>query len=400
MTRAGAPSKQLPPAVVVGVGLNGLGVTRSLHRHGIDCVGVGMPKRLPSYSTGTCRIVQCESWTEDGLVSALKSIAANASRKLPLIITKEEAVRWVSDHREELQDDFVIRLPHKETLELLLSKVRFDELATKEGWPVPKTYSVRSRVDLETQLADIPYPCILKPDAKHSSFFANAPVKAYYINNAVELIDRYEYVSQWEAAVVIQPWIEGGDDRIGFCLAYYNKACEPQGLFVGRKLRQYPVGCGNTAIAAPAPSAWVKPILDASKTIFSALNYQGIGSIEFKMQADGTPIIIEPTVGRTNLQNELAVLNGVDLPAIAYFDMIGKPIGHAPALAGPCKLVNGGAHWRAFKEQRDNKSTSLSAWLVERRGRKRYMLFRLNDPAPFFLMLYEKVVRLLRKIIR
>jgi len=399
MAILGARSSHFPPAVIVGLGLNGLGVSRSLHGHGIACVGIGVPGRRPSYATRTCRIRRCESWSEDELIATLKSVAAQSGHKSPLIITKEEAVRWVSNHRDELQDDFVLRLPSTATLDLLLSKSRFYDLAIKEGWEVPKTFTVRNKFELESQLADIPYPCILKPDAKHSAFFANAPAKAYRINCGRELVERYESISQWEQIAVIQPWIEGGDDRIGFCLAYYNKECEPQGLFVGRKLRQYPIGCGNTAIAAPAPAEWVSPILNLSKKIFSTLNYQGIGSLEFKMQAGGTPILIEPTVGRTNLQNEIAVLNGVDLPAIAYFDMIGKPIAHAPVAAAPCKLVNGRAHWRVLKPRDDNTQISFRDWLAERSGRKQFMLFRMSDPAPFLRMLYDNVARFFRKLV-
>ena len=145
---------------------------------------------------------------------------------------------------------------------------------------------------------------------------------------------------------------------------------EPLALFAGRKLRQFPIDCGNTAVAAPAPDDWHDPILNLSQKIFAKLKYQGIGSIEYKMRDDGTPVIMEPTVGRTNWQNEIAVINGVDIPSIAYFDMIGSPELPPAVPVAPCKLVDGRAHRRAFCQQYRAGRLSVSQWLDERRGKK------------------------------
>src|SRR5262249_34249628 len=54
--------------------------------------------------------------------------------------------------------------------------------------------------------------------------------------------------------------------------------------------------------------------------------YQGLGSLEFKKdEISGRFLIVEPTVGRSDWQEEIATLNGVNLPLAAYRYEMGLP---------------------------------------------------------------------------
>ena len=372
-----------PPAVIVGLGLNGLAVARALHARGIRCIGVGVPDWQPSYATRSCEVVRCKTWSESGLIERLEEIAKKLYQPAPLIVTKEEAVTWVASNRDKLSNSFILRFPEQPILEEMMSKIDFQEIAEKQGWPVPKTLSVHSRSELLKRIDEVPFPCILKPSLKSVRYIRNAPAKAYVIHSEEELLAHYEDASPWATEFVIQEWIGGDDHRIAYTLAYYDKNSKPRLMFAGRKLRQCPIDCGNTAVAAPAPAEWVEPLLSISRQIFDYFNYQGLGSVEFKMRADGSPVIMEPTAGRTNWQSEIAVLNGFDIPSVAYFEMIGAPQLPAVRNLPACKLVHGRFHTRALVQQKRAGRLSLSGWLRERSGRKHYMLWRLSDPMPF-----------------
>ena len=196
---------------------------------------------------------------------------------------------------------------------------------------------------------------------------------------------------------MIQEWIEGGDERIAYCLAYYSRKSEPLAMYVGQKLRQFPVDCGNTAVAAPAPNEWRDRLTELSKTIFKRIRYQGLGSIEYKMRKDGTPVIMEPTVGRTNWQNEIAVINGVNIPVTAYFDTAGITTPPSTRITASYKLVDGRAHRRSLLQLSRSGRLSVRQWLAERRGRKAYMIWRMEDPGPF---LFATVGRLILAVLR
>jgi predicted ATP-grasp superfamily ATP-dependent carboligase len=325
------------------------------------------------------------------------SIGSELSQPAPVLITKDDAVLWLSKNRDKLAEHFEINLPPPETVELMMSKTRFLELAQKEDWPLPLTIKVDNLEGLHACLGTMPYPCILKPAIKNSEFRRNSPRKAFLISSEEELLKCYKMVAQWEQSVVIQEWIEGGEERIAFCLAYYSRKSEPLAMFAGRKLRQFPVDCGNTVIAAPAPDEWRDRLTELSQIIFEKVKYQGLGSIEYKMRKDGTPAIIEPTVGRTDWQSEVAVINGVNIPAAAYFDTARITISPSTRSTAPHKLIDGRAHRRFLFHSIRHGKLPLRQWFAERQGRKHFMIWRTADPAPF---LSATVGRLFRSILR
>ena len=93
-------------------------------------------------------------------------------------------------------------------------------------------------------------------------------------------------VAQWEKEVVIQEWIQGGDERIAFCLTFYDDNSEQAVSFPGRKLRQWAIRCGNTAMCEPSPREWAEGISRLTETIFKKVRFKGLGSIEYKIRPD------------------------------------------------------------------------------------------------------------------
>jgi D-aspartate ligase len=379
-----------PVAVIVGLEANGLGVARSLARKGIRCLALAGPGWTPFANTNVCDVVFGTAWTRDALVSDLKAIATRLDRKVPLLLTKDQAVLWVTDAREELNQLFEIALPDKETTQLLMSKQAFTALATQENWPIPMTWNIACKDELVTHLSDFMYPCILKPQIKNDEFRRHTPSKAFRVDSAAGLLKIYDLVAPWEKEVVIQEWIEGGDDRIAFCLSYCDRANTPRALFAGRKLVQWPVGYGNTAVCEPAPESWQEPILSLTRQIWQKVGYQGLGSMEYKMRTGSdAPVIIEPTVGRTDYQSEVAVLNGANIPAIAYCDLAGLEYVPGPKPRRPVKLVDGPAHFRAaWVYCSQPRQLGLARWLQTRRGAKYFMIWRRGDAEPFLASIY------------
>ena len=134
-------------------------------------------------------------------------------------------------------------------------------------------------------------------------------------------------------------------------------------------------------------------MLTLTRKVWDKVGYKGLGSMEFKIRlGTNTPVIMEPTVGRTDFQSEIAVLNGVNIPATAYYDLAGlpAPIHHEPVKV--TKLVDGPAHLmaaRVFMTQ--SADLGLKKWLSARKGRKRYMIFRGDDYGPFLSSIYYQV---------
>ncbi len=377
---------KLPTAVIVGMEINGLGVSRALSAYKIPCIGLAGPAWTPSCETKSCRVFYAKSWSKEGIISDLKSIGGRLNHKAPLLITKDEPVLWISECRDQLSEFYNINLPSKEIVDLLMNKTRFLELAKSENWPIPLSWEINNQAELLSNLKEIIFPCILKPRLKNSEFRTQSPRKAFKIYSQDELIRSYEMVAQWEKEAVIQEWIEGEDDQIVFCLTYYDRNGDPQAVFPGRKLLQWPPECGNTVISEPLRRKELeRPIIELTKMIWQKVRFKGLGSIEYKIRRNtNEPVIMEPTVGRTNYQNELAVINGCNIPALAYCDLGGIKQFAPNHRWRPVKLIDGASERKAVLERYRSGNFRMGEWLKNRRGKKKYMTLRLNDMGPFF----------------
>lgn len=379
---------QRPPAVVVGLHQNGLGVVRALHQDGISAIALAHDCRDPALATRACQKIRLPTWDEESVVSVLpalgKLIANRYAAKAPLLITQDSSVLWLSKARDAVGEYFSLLLPEPNAVDLLMDKTRFSAYGRDRGWPLPRTFVVADQADFSAIREDVPFPCIVKPAVKNAAFRAHASAKAYVVENGAELDRVYADIAQWEPEMVLQEFIPGGDDHIAYCLVYYDALGRQRAAYPGIKLRQWPPYRGGTAVAVPCPAEWEEMVVGLTTEIFDTVGYRGLGSVEFKIHpGDGRPRIVEPTVGRTNYQSEIAVLNGVNIPAIAYWDMIGE----SRAASGPrnspaTKLID------VEHEQLASAMLIHDGALdqAERRrilaGPAKQMYFRWNDPMP------------------
>ena len=379
---------QRPPAIVIGLRQNGLGVARALDQEGISAIALVHDSRDPALATRTCQKIRLPTWDEDSVVSSLlalgRLIGNRYSAKAPVLITQDSSVLWLSKVREAVGEYFSLLLPEPDVVDLLMDKIRFSEYGRDRGWPLPQTFVVASQADFRAICEAVPFPCIVKPAVKNAAFRAHASAKAYLAENAAELKRAYADIAQWEPEMVLQEFVPGGDDHIAYCLMYYDAQGRKKAAYTGIKLRQWPPFRGGTAVAAPCPAEWEEMVAGLAKEIFDAVGYRGLGSVEFKIHpGDGRPRIVEPTVGRTNYQSEIAVLNGVNIPAIAYWDMIGESRGAGGLRNSPgTKLID--VELEKLASAMLIKDAALDR--AERRrilaGPSKQMYFRWNDPLP------------------
>ncbi|OYU65088.1 MAG: FAD-dependent oxidoreductase, partial [Burkholderiales bacterium PBB5] len=175
--------------------------------------------------------------------------------------------------------------------------------------------------------------------------------------------------------LIVQEWIQGGDDSIFFCLQYMGSDGAPAASFTGRKLRAWPPQVGGTASCMSAPEHHAE-LSAMTAQFFRAVGFEGMGSMEYKRDArDGRFYVVEPTVGRTDFQQEVATVNGCNLPWAAYAYELGLPV-PAPSGAPPARI------WR---------EPTTDRWSAQAQGPHPAFqshavvdaYFRWNDPMPW-----------------
>lgn len=373
-------------AVVVGTGLNALGVVRSLGSAGVRVAviakGQGGSARRSRYLR---RSYSCADYRE--LPDRLLEVAREIGGRPVLFLTEEEAVRVVSEARDRLAAAFRFRFAAHERMLELTHKEGVQALAERHGLPIPKAVRLRSVADC-AQLDALRYPCVLKPGLKHAGYGARFK-KAYVVRSADEARALFQEISPTLPDLIVQEWIEGGDDSIYFCLQYVGEGGRTVASFTGRKLRAWPPQVGGTASCTAAPEADAE-LAAMTSAFFRAVGFEGMGSMEYKRDArDGRFYVVEPTVGRTDFQQEVATVNGNNLPHAAYCYECGLDL---PRVATEPSTI-----WREpvtdrWSQEQQGPHPAFS----ERRIRDAY--FRWADPGPWLALQRGRVrARLCRR---
>ena len=310
-------------AVVVGGELNGLGVVRSLALGGIPVTVVETAGDRAALWSRHARSVIVRSFAGRAFVEDMLALGKTFDRRPVLLLTDEFAVHAVSEHRGELARHFRFRLPPDATVKLLSDKTLFHAFAQERGFAVPRTAVLATTDDLP-RLADLRYPCVIKPNDKRR-VLSGLDERAVRVADPRAAAREAAAMLRHPGAIVAQEWIAGPESNIHFTLFYRGRGGRVVAQFTGRKLLCHPRDIGSTAacVAAPAAAAELEAITEA----FAAkAGFEGLGSMEYKWDdMHSRFVMIEPTVGRTDWQEEIATLCGVNIPLAAFRHETGLP---------------------------------------------------------------------------
>lgn len=370
-----AKRTSLPRAVVLGAGLNGLGVIRSLARAGVAVDLVSADPAAPGMSSRHARKHRLSSSHGTELKRELLQIAGREGWKGEarpvLFLTEEESVASLGQYQSELLEAFRFSLPPAAVLERLMHKEGFRNLAEAAGAPIPATLHIINGSGLDAA-RDFKFPVVLKPGKRDTAYSAQFR-KAYRVASHAELKTLFNRIRPVLDDLIVQEWIEGQDSDIYFCLQY-RLATEKYASFTGRKLRSWPPGVGGTASCTAAPDEAAE--LDRlTSAFFTSAGVVGMASMEYKRDSSsGKFMMVEPTVGRTDYQEEVATLNGINIPYAAYLLELGIDL---PEFRQSTRPVV----WR--DSIADRQSAAMTGQTIDLNGAKVVdALWRWDDPGP------------------
>ena len=377
------------PAVVLGAGLNALGVARSLAHARVPVWLLDTDERRPEMYTRAAKSLKIGALHGKTLIEELLRLGtAQFSGVRPvLFVTQEESVKTVSQYREQLSPLYRFSLPPREIVDQLLHKYAFQRLAEQLGSPIPSLVHVRTHVDLPL-LASLHYPVVVKPGERNAEYSGQFK-KAYRVDSATQAVELIHRILPVMADVVVQEWIDGPDSNIHFCLQYLDQQHHAVASFTGRKIRSWPPQVGGTASCVAAPEAHAE-LSTLTARFFQAAGVIGMASMEYKRDSrSGEWRMVEPTIGRTDYQEEVATLNGVNLPYAAWCAELGLPPLPVVTMKRPIA-------WHVRSEDRQSATAQKqrsSEGFVD--GRVVDALWRWCDPLPYLIQSWRQVWRTL-----
>ncbi|WP_449423428.1 carboxylate--amine ligase [Rhodanobacter lindaniclasticus] len=346
--------------------------------------------RRPEMRTRAATPVAVRSLQGEALVEELLRVAADrfVGVRPVLFLTQEESVKTISHHRDRLTAFYRLNLPSVELVDALQHKEGFQRLAERLDSPIPPLVHVRTLADLPA-IEELRYPVVIKPGERNADY-GHQFKKAYRVESAAEGAELIRRILPVMADIVVQEWIEGPDSSIYFCLQYLDRQGDVAASFTGRKIRSWPPQVGGTASCVAAPE--VHEELSAMTTrFFRAAGVTGMASMEYKRDVRSQEFrMVEPTVGRTDYQEEVATLNGVNLPYVAWCSELDHPA--RASVVGKRPVV-----WRVQSE--DVQSATAQGQTVEQGypagARVTDALWRWHDPMPSLVRHMQHIRRAL-----
>ena len=380
---------------------SGLGIVRSLGRRGIPVVALDPDPRQIGMSSRFACALQCpdQKTAEADYLSFLLDLGKLFGKQAVYFPTGDNTVLFFSRHRNVLEPYYRCVMPDADLVEALVSKEGFDRLCTEYDIPAPQSFFPKDRNDVESHLAQLPFPAIIKPiyshDWKHPDMVSivGSGTKALSIPDAKQLFEKYDNLAKVNPSVVIQEFIPGPDYALYYFCGYMDHKTRPLAVFVGQKLRVEPIHFGSASFVK---SIHDQDIIDMSLRFLEATGYVGLCGIEYKRDSrDGQMKAIEFNA-RFGLWDILATRCGIDIPYIAYQDAVGQVAEKCLSYRTGVKWVSMALDYSAFKQYRREGTLSLVRWLMSFIGEKQWAVADLGDLVPFV----ETTRDLLRKKVR
>lgn len=381
--RAGPVRSTGTGALVVGGDYQGLGIARSLGRHGIPVCVLDDERSIASASRYVRHAVRVRDLrgpeqTTAALVDTCERYRLHGWVVYP---TREETVAALAAARDELGTRYRIPTPAWESVRPAWDKRETYRLAARLGIATPRTWFPGSEDDLGA--VDTAAPAIVKPAIKENFVYATG-VKAWRADGPDQLAACYRRAAEVVAApeILVQEMIPGGGDR-QFAYCAFVKDGEAVASMTVRRRRQHPSDFGRASTYVETIDL---PELAAPSAAFlRATGYYGLVELEYKQDPrDGRYKLLDVNA-RTWGYHTLGAAAGVDFPYLLFRDQVGLPV--RPVAARP------GVRWIRWATDlpnavRDIRRGALRTgdYLRSLRGVDTEAVFCLRDPLP---ALYE-----------
>jgi D-aspartate ligase len=351
-------------------------LVRALHLAGIRTTLFAAPGQAAAYSRGTAAVLP---WIDPGLeperaLAALIAHGQAQSEPPALFYEDDQALLFVSRHRAALRTAFRFVVPDAALVEALVDKNRFQALAQRLTLPVPPALLVDpSRESPDGR--ELPFPAVVKPLRRTAAWAAVAQGhKALRVESGAMLRSLWPALASLGAPVLVQALVAGPETAIESYHVYVDEKGAVAAEFTGRKIRTWPVDCGDSSALTISDAADVR---DAGRDAVKRLKLKGVAKLDFKRAPDGRLYLLEVNP-RFTLWHHLAARAGCNIPALVYGDLLALP---RPAVTAPRAGATWCKVWTDHAAAREG-GIPLHRWLMWALRCDALSAFAWTDPLP------------------
>jgi D-aspartate ligase len=374
-----------PQAVAVVLGE--IDLVTALGRAGIPCAVSAIPGDPALFSRHTRWVVPWVDTRRDpgAMTAALEAFARTQSRSPVLYYNGDADLIYVSRNRAVLGRSFRFVLPEDDLVETLVDKLRWQELATELGLPVPRAALVGAE---GPPPGDAPsWPLVAKPArGRHAAWRSRfGPRKAILVDTGPKLEDVRRLLPN--EPLIVQEFVPGPESEVHSYHVYVDDEDNIVAEFTGRKIRTFPSQFGETTALSVGLDSGIAAM---GRDMVAALKLRGVAKFDYKRAPNGQWFLLEVNP-RFTLWHNAGASAGINIPAIVHADLNGA--------ARPLHSLTGTARWcHPTADFRAARATglSISKWLPWATTCEARWALTRRDPMPF---VRGVVVKKLRRIL-
>lgn len=373
-----------PLACVIG----DMDLVRSLGLAGIACAAPERAGALLHRSRFVHATFPAADPAEDAarFAADVAAFAGTRAEPPPLFFQGDWDLLAISRHRERLSGVARFVIAGAELVEDLTDKARFQALADRLGLPVPNGVRV-DPARVAGRDVDVPFPLVVKPLVRRTERWkrASGGAKAVGVASATELTALWPALEDNGGAVLVQELVPGPESRIESYHVYVDATGTVAGEFTGRKIRTHPSAYGHSSAVEITDR---RDVRDLGRELVERIELRGVAKLDFKRAPDGGLRLLEVNP-RFSLWHHPGALAGVNLPALVFADLTGRP-------RPPAAVARAGVRWchpGLDLQARAEAGLSRAQWLRFLAGARARSRLALDDPMPALAGALDRVRR-------
>ena len=372
-------------AFVLGMNETGLTAARCLGREGISVSGFDIGARRAGFRSRYCTAEVCPDPLEqpDNLVRFLRHQVRDRSQKAVLLPTSDLFFVFLSRHRAQLADKFLMSLPSEDLAESVVNKRSLYELAAANDTPFPKSYFPGTYDEAVAVKDSLRYPAFIKPywGYQWRRHFGGLH-KGFKVQSPEEFLSRFQEVLASGHSALVQSYVISPDDNLFSLSLYVSETGEVLAAFPRRQVRQYPPNSGTVTLAI---SEHNPGLVENGARFCQSIGYRGIAGLEYKRDGEDNQYKLLDFNPRLMLSDGLTAHCGINLPLIQYLDLTGQRPAPRREPAEGVKWLESIADFHAFQQYHARGELTFKDWLKSLWGARVFALFAWDDPLPFLL---------------
>lgn len=312
--------------VILGADILGYTYVREFHRvYGLTSIVLATADVKATSSSKFCdyRVVGGIDSAE-GLLPYLRRIGPEmqAAGRVPLLLGSGDwYARILSEHKEELEQWFVVPYNDFSLLDEITQKERFYAICDELEIDYPKTWLFDcSDPDASVDAEAFDYPLIAKPSNSARYYYAEfeGKKKIFEVETPEELTRILEALkaSSYDAELVVQEFVPGGDEGLHSLTTFSDDEGNLRLACMGQVVLQdhQPSAIGNPVLIR---SKWVGSVVEQAARFLKHVGYHGFANFDVKYDPrDGSYKFFEINT-RPGRNTFYVTLAGVDF--VRYF---------------------------------------------------------------------------------